>query len=90
MKKHELEIAIRIEAIETVLRMVAQVAYGAAKMTEPGMHVLHGAVRKALANRPLPGFDPSESDHVSAELEAHVSRILRGIEETRMKVANSE
>lgn len=85
MKQHELEVAIRIEALEIVVRMVAQVAYGAARMTEPGMHALHEAMREALANRPLPGFDAAESDHVSAELEGHVSRLLRAIEETRMR-----
>ena len=90
MQEHELNVALRIEALETVVVYVASLAYGALNLPEEAVQALHKGLLKAIREKPLKGFDPAMAEHVSAEWESHVGRILREIESFQMKLDPQE
>lgn len=90
MKEHELNVALRIEALETVLVYVATLSYGALNLPKEAIGALHQGLLQAVREKPLKGYDPAMAEHVSAEWSSHVSRILREIEAFHVELGPQE
>jgi hypothetical protein len=76
VEEHQINVAVRITALETILVHVAKVAFLASGGTEEGLDHLRRDAAEKLAAEGLPGMDASLSDHISAELESGVDRLI--------------
>jgi hypothetical protein len=80
--KKELDLAIRLSAIEYVLTHIGKaVVIAADPNNAPAIaSKLRSAARTHLSGDVVPGVGPEWSDHVSAEMEIQVDRLLGDIE----------
>ncbi|PPD07151.1 MAG: hypothetical protein CTY28_10235 [Hyphomicrobium sp.] len=80
MDQYQVNVAVRLLALEEVLVHVAKVLFVAIGATEQGMADLRERASQKLQESHLPGFEPALSDHLSAELQVAVDEMLSRIE----------
>lgn len=76
MDNYKSTVAIRLLALEELLIHVAKVAFLTGGVTEEGLSEFRANARHELSLRALPGVDPAKSDHLSAEIQEDVDRII--------------
>jgi hypothetical protein len=80
MTKAELDLELRLKAIEYVLAHIGRAAFLAAGITPEQMKTMREAGRSQLLKETFPGLAPAMADHVGAELADHVEALLGDIE----------
>jgi hypothetical protein len=80
MTKAELDLEIRLMAIEYVLVQIGKVTMLTARITPEHMTQMREAGRAQMLSETFPGIDPAMGDHAGAELADRVEGLLGEIE----------
>jgi hypothetical protein len=76
----ELDLALRLTAIECVLCQVGKIAFTAAGLTAEDVRRMRANARSIFLEEPFPGADPAMGDHVGAELADSIEALFGQIE----------
>jgi hypothetical protein len=77
--KEQLDLEIRLVAIETVLTQIGKIACIAAELTPEHARQMSEKGRQTLLMEAFPGADPAIADHVTAEIADRVQELLSRI-----------
>jgi hypothetical protein len=77
--KEQLDLEIRLIAIEAVLTQIGKIACIAAGITPELARQMSESSRATFLNEAFPGADPAIADHLSAELADRVQALLARI-----------
>jgi hypothetical protein len=92
--KKELDLELRLMAIEYVLALIGKITLLNAGITSEQAQQMRKNGREAMLKETFPGLDATMADHVGAELADRVEALLNRIEilvaETYQKVSRGE
>lgn len=92
--KAELDLELRLKAIEYVVALLGRAIYLDAGITPDQLKQAREAGREKLLHEAFPGLDPVLADHVSAEFADRVDELLSEIEnqvrDAHLKVSRGE
>lgn len=78
--KEELDLELRLMAIEYVVAQIGKVAFCAAGLTPEHVKQFRRSGREKMMGETFPGVDAAMADHVGAELADRVEALLGRIE----------
>lgn len=74
--KEQLDLEIRLVAIESVLTQIGKIACIAAGLTPEHARKMSENSRSTFLNEAFPGADPAVADHLTAEIADRVQELL--------------
>lgn len=85
MQEHEITIAVRTQAMETVMTEVVGAMLSVSGLSEAAIQKMYRRVTATTDAVSISGVDPVESDHVAGEFQDAVRYLVKEIESARLR-----
>ncbi|MBA2125080.1 hypothetical protein DLM45_02415 [Hyphomicrobium methylovorum] len=85
MQEHEITIAVRTQAMETVMTEVVGAMLSVSGLSEAAIQEMYRRVTATTDGVSISGVDPVESDHVAGEFQDATRYLVKEIESARLR-----